>query len=485
MRAPLSEGALRAIALLLALLVGSPAGAIWPFRSSPEIPDPASDLAGAAAAILSHAIQTKTVNPPGNEEELAQLYARILREHDVPAEIIETPSNGRGDRAAAWARLPGTGQARPIVLLSHLDVVPADPKGWLVDPFEGVVAGGYVVGRGALDAKGVSVVHLLTLLELARKPRLARDVIFLATPDEETGGRLGAGYLASERPDLLHDAEFLLTEGGGILDGKGGSPDVWGVTVTEKSPCWIRVTGFGEPGHSSAASGDGAIPRLVRALERIRMMETEVRVVPEVETMFEARSGLAPPAERFFWRNLGFALDSEPGFRTRFLAVPAYNALVRDTVTITVLDAGTRTNVVPAEASAHLDARLLPGESCRGFVGQLQQLVDDRNIDFKVLLAFGTRSSPVDTSLFHSIERVAAEIDPSALVVPQVIAGFTDAHYFRDLGVVAYGFAPRWLPPHETSGIHGPNERISVENLERGVHTLVRILETLSAETEH
>lgn len=138
--------------------------------------------------------------------------------------------------------------------------------------------------------------------------------------------------------------------------------------------------------------------------------------------------------------------------------------------------------MVPAEASAHLDARLLPGESCRGFVGQLQQVVDDRNIEFQVLLAFGTRTSPVDTPLFQAIQSVAAEIDPSALVVPQVIAGFTDAHYFRDLGVVAYGFAPRWLPPHETSGIHGPNERISVENLERGVRTLVRIVETLSAD---
>ena len=484
MRAHPSEGALRAIALLLALLVGSPAGAIWPFRSSPEIPDPASDLGGAAAALLSQAIHIKTVNPPGDEKELAELYAHVLGEHGVATEVIETPSNGRGGRAAVWARLPGTGRARPIVLLSHLDVVPADPRGWLVDPFEGVVAGGYVVGRGALDAKGVSVVHLLALLELARKPPLARDVIFLATPDEETGGRFGAGYLASERPALLHDAEFLLTEGGGILDGKRGAPDVWGVTITEKSPCWIRVTGLGEPGHSSAASGDGAIPRLVRALERIRTMETEVRVVPEVEAMFEARSELAPPGERFSWRNLGFSLDADPEFRARFLAVPAYNALVRDTVTMTVLDAGTRTNVVPAEASAHLDARLLPGESCRGFVGQLQQVVNDRNIDFKVLLAFGTRSSPVDTPLFHAIERVAAEIDPDALVVPQLIAGFTDAHYFRDLGVVAYGFAPRWLPPHETSGIHGPNERISVENLERGVRTLVRILETLSSESQ-
>lgn len=484
MRAHIGEGALAAVALLLTLLLPTPAGAIWPFNRGPRIPDPASDLGGAAAAILSEAIRFKTVNPPGDERALAEFYTRILRRYGVPAKVIETPSNGPGHRrAAAWARLPGTGRARPIVLLSHLDVVPADPKGWLVDPFAGVVAGGYVVGRGALDAKGVSVVHLLTLIELAQRPPLDRDVIFLATPDEETGGRLGAGYVASERPELLHDAEFLLTEGGGILDGKGSTPDLWGVTITEKSPCWIQLTSLGEPGHSSTASRDGAIPRLVRALDRIRRLDTELRVVPEVASMFEARSSVAPPEDRFFWRNLAFALETEPEFRARFLSVPTYNALVRDTVTMTMLDAGTRTNVVPAEASAHLDARLLPGESCRSFVSGLQQRVGDRHLEFKVLLAFTTRTSPVDTPLFHAIERVATETSPDSLVVPQVIAGFTDAHYFRDLGVVAYGFAPRWLPPYETSGIHGPNERISVENLERGVHTLVRILETLSAES--
>lgn len=481
MRAHLGEGALRAVSLLLVLLVSSPALAIWPFGRTPGIPDPSVDLRAAAAELLSRAIQEPTVNPPGNEEPLARLYVDLLRDHGLEARVVETPRNGgKGKRAAAWGRLPGTGRERPVVLLSHLDVVPADAGRWLVDPFGGVVAGGYVVGRGALDAKGVSVVHLLTLVELARREKLDRDVIFLATPDEETGGRLGAGFVTSDRRELLHGAEYLLTEGGGILDGRGHTPDVWGVTVTEKSPCWIRVTAFGEPGHSSTASRNGAIPSLVRALDRIQGLETEVRVVPEVERMFAARAEVGPPEDRFQLRNLGFALEVDPEFRDRFLSVPAYNALVRDTVTITVLDAGSRTNVVPAEASAHLDARLLPGESCRIFASRLEALVGDPMVELEILLAFPTQSSQVDTPLFEAIERVALEVDPGALVVPQVIAGFTDAHYFRDLGIVAYGFAPRWLPPRETTGIHGPNERISSENLERGVRTLVRILETLS-----
>jgi acetylornithine deacetylase/succinyl-diaminopimelate desuccinylase-like protein len=210
-------------------------------------------------------------------------------------------------------------------------------------------------------------------------------------------------------------------------------------------------------------------------------METEIRVVPEVARMFEVRAESAPPEERFSLRNLAFALETDPAFRGRFLAVPAQNVLVRDTLAITQLHAGARTNVVPAEASAHVDARLLPGASCAEFAADLEALIADRAVELEILLSFPTLSSPADTPLFESIERVAARIDPGAVVVPQVISGFTDAHFFREAGLVSYGFVPRWLPPHESAGIHGPNERISVDNLERGVRTLVRILEELAA----
>jgi len=172
-------------------------------------------------------------------------------------------------------------------------------------------------------------------------------------------------------------------------------------------------------------------------------------------------------------------LQNDPGFRSRFLADRGQNALVRNTVSITVLQGAPKTNVLPAEASAHLDARLLPGERCEDFADEVRAAIEDPGVSVEPILSFNARSSPVDTSLFHAIEQVAAEIDPGAIVVPRVIAGFTDAHYFRDLGIVAYGFVPRWLPPQESHGIHGPNERISIQNLERGVRALVRILEKL------
>ena len=457
----------------------SPAGALWPFGGR-DWPDPATDLPGAAAAILSQAIRYRTVNPPGDERPLAEYLVRVLEREGVTARVIETPAgDSKVGRAAAWARVPGNGSRRPIILHSHLDVVPAEHDEWTVSPFDGLVGGGYVIGRGALDAKGITVVQLLALVELAKRAvPLDRDVILLATPDEETGGQLGAAYIAQERPDLLYDAEYLLTEGGGILVGAPGA-DVWGVAVGEKTPCWIRVTSHGTPGHGASEPRGAAIPRLMRALDRVVRLDEEVHVGPEVQRMFAALAPFAAPDDRAGYADLRQALETDPAFRARFLAERGQSALVRDTITVTVLKAGSQTNVVPPQATAQLDARLLPGERCDAFIDRLRETIDDDQVELEPLLALQGGSSPVETGLYHAIERVAAETDPGSVVVPRVIAGFTDAHWFRDLGIVSYGFLPRWLPPSETRGIHGPDERVSISNLERGVRSLVRLLELL------
>jgi acetylornithine deacetylase/succinyl-diaminopimelate desuccinylase-like protein len=453
---------------------------IWPF-GAPNYPNPEIDPRGAAAAILSRAIQFDTSNPPGNERALAEYLVDILRKEGLEAQVIETPSASPGvQRAAAWARHRGTGRRGPILLLSHLDVVPADESLWVAGPFEGVIADDTVVGRGALDAKGIAVVHLLALLKLARQgPVLERDVIFLSTPDEENGGRDGAGYLAQRRSDLFRGVEFLLTEGGGIVPGDGDNPDLWGITFTEKSPCWIEATATGVPGHGSTAISDAAVPRLIKALERVRQMETEIRVTPEAQRMFAELAPFAPPEEAAGFADLDAALQTDTRFRERFLSEARRAALVRNTVSITVLEGSQRTNVVPAEARAELDVRLLPGDSCQEFIAEIRRLVQDPQISLKPLLSFEAGSSALETELFRAIEVTAVRSDRPSVVVPRMIAGFTDAHYFRDLGIVAYGFVPRRLRPHETRGIHGPNERVSLDNLELGVDTLVEILEEL------
>ena len=451
-----------------------------------EYPLPADDWRGSAAEILSGAIQIETVNPPGGEARLAEWLSLVLSgEPGIETRVIRLSGGDYGPRAALWARVRGRGLERPLVLLSHLDTVPAEPEGWSVDPFAGVIGGGFVVGRGALDAKGVTVAHLLTLVALARRDVApARDIILLATPDEEAGGLQGAALVARDRRDLLGDAEFLLTEGGGILPGsprlasRSGPPDIWGVAFTEKTPCWLDVVARGIPGHGSTGGAAGAPAHLVTALAALRDLPTPIQVVPAVARMFEAMAAVAPPDDSAHFAQLRGALELHPDFRERFMADPGRAALVQNTAAVTTLDAGEIVNVIPGEARATIDARLLPGVSCADFVADVRETLGPE-IEVTVRLAFDAAESPIDTPLIAAIERVAARHTPRGIVIPRVIAGFTDAHWFRDLGITSYGFVPRRLRPVETRGVHGPNERVSLDNLQLGVDTLIEILDEL------
>ena len=197
--------------------------------------------------------------------------------------------------------------------------------------------------------------------------------------------------------------------------------------------------------------------------------------------MFLALSSTAAKEDQAGFATLTTALEENTAFQRRFLANPGFNALVRDTISITVLSGGSRTNVVPGAARAELDARLLPGERCEDFTRSIREVIADDQVEIETLLSFPSRSSASDTPLFHAIERVAATRDPRALVIPRMIGGFTDAHWFRERGIVAYGFVPRWLSSKDTRGIHGADERVSIENLGEGVAVLTEIIEQLDA----
>ncbi len=441
-------------------------------------PGPVS-LGDRAAALLGQMIRIDTSNPPGNELPLAERLADYLDREGLEAQVIPLPDQG-SERAALWARLPGRGTRPPLVLLSHLDVVPADPSAWTVAPFAGVVGGGYVVGRGALDAKGVTVTHVLALVEASRRGHvLDRDVILLATPDEEAGGRGGAALIVEHHPELLGAARYLLTEGGGVLPGEGSAPDVWGVGFTEKTPCWVNVAARGMPGHGAGGTSEAATHRLVAALGRVAALRFETQVTPAVAQMFAALAPLAAPADRAGYASLRGSLALDPAFRARFLQDSGRAALVRTTATITTLSGGERINMLPSEARAGIDARLLPGERCEDFVARLRSAIDDPAVSLEVELSFAAHASPTDTPLMEAIRRVAAKSRPTGVVVPRVITGFTDAHWFRSKGIVSYGFVPRRLRPAETRGVHGADERVSIENLAFGIEATLEMLHEL------
>jgi acetylornithine deacetylase/succinyl-diaminopimelate desuccinylase-like protein len=473
------------IAILLAAGITADAGAFWPFDELFHQPS----LRERSTALLSEAIQIQTVNPPGNEQTLARILAAELARAGISNKVIPTPGPSNGPaRAAVWGRLPGSGDRPALVLLSHLDTVPAVASEWSMDPFSGAISEGFVWGRGALDAKGATIAHLMTLIELSRSnTTLDRDIIFLATPDEETGGRLGAGWIAANRPDLLAGAGYLLTEGGGIRPGSGtantptGTPSLWGVSLTEKAPCWLELRSHGRAGHSSTPTPDAAVPRLIAALDRIRRAESPVRVIDEVDQMFAALANFAPEWDRAGFADLGWALKHDEAFRRRFLDNPSQNALVRNTVSITVLEGAPKTNIAPGLARAQLDARLLPGESCEEFAASIADLIDESAIEIENILSFPARASSADSALYRAIAQVAGAQEIPGLVVPRMIGGFTDAHWFRDLGIVSYGFIPRAVAPENARRVHGIDERIRIETLIQSIELTLEIVRTFDA----
>ncbi len=425
-----------------------------------------------ATSFLTEYIQLDTTNPPGKEIGAAQFVAAFFRGHGIEAKVFESEAA----RGSILARLQGGGKGRPVVLLNHLDVVPADPEGWAHPPFAGIVEDGYVYGRGALDCKGMAVVQAMAVIALKRSGiPLGRDVIFLGTADEEVGGQLGAGWFVREHLPELDEPEFVLNEGGSIRAAPDGKL-VYEVAIVEKTPFWLRLIATGQPGHGSTPRGESAVTRLIRALDRIERHQLPVRVVPEVQAYYRALAEQEEGAKRERYRDLRTAL-TDAAFRDEFLRRPEDAALVRNTISPTVLSASNKTNVIPARASAELDVRLLPDESPDGFLRELRSVVGDDNVEFAVLLNFPPSSSGADTALYRVIQQVAA--DEGATVVPNVLRGFTDSHYFREKGVTSYGFVPVTLSDEETERMHGIDERISVQNLGEGPRRLLAILRAL------
>jgi acetylornithine deacetylase/succinyl-diaminopimelate desuccinylase-like protein len=435
-------------------------------------------LGDEAAGLLSQYLRINTTNPPGNEMVAARWLAAMLRREKIEAQIFE-PAPGK---ANLYARLRGDGSARPLILLNHMDVVLASPAYWQVDPFSGAVRDGYIWGRGALDMKGEGIAQLMTLLILKRAGvPLKRDVIFLATSDEEIGAGVGAGWFTEHHADLIRDAEFLITEGGTTRANDRGGVDYYGVGTTEKSPFWLDMTARGTPGHGSRPTPDNPVHRLVRALGRIADWRTPLVVTPTVERYFRDLASIEPDSTRRRWfADIRLALRDSLAARV-ITADLTYNSLLRNTISITGLKGSDKTNVIPPLATAALDVRLLPGQEPAAFLAELQRVVGDTAVTFSPQgPSWPATESPTDTELFRAIEAAARARHPNALVTTPMLAGFTDSHYFRRLGIASYGLGPFPLTVSDSRGVHGNDERVSIEALRVGVHFVYDIVQQVA-----
>lgn len=418
-------------------------------------------------------VRIDTTNPPGNETRGVEYLAQLLTAAGIPYETAES-APGRGN---LWARLEG-GPEPALVLLHHIDVVPADPRYWTTAPFGGEIRDGYLHGRGTLDTKGLGIIGLQAFLELHRRGKpLRRPVVFVATADEEAGGDMGAGWLVKNRPGIFKDAGLLLNEGGAGIE--SGGRQMVSVEVAQKVPMWLRLVARDKPGHGSAPRPQSAVTRLVHALDIIARNPFVPRVLPEVDRYGNARAaaGIGFQPERT--ADLGSAVRDAAWLQKVRTHDASFASLLQDTCSITRLQGSDKINVVPPEAWAELDCRLLPDTTPEQFIAQLEGLIGDDAVEIRTLMSWSPTASPAESALFDAIRSTSARHYPGAIVAPAVAGGFTDSHFFRERGITAYGYSPIMLPLEEIMRVHGNDERISVENIRRGTRVMLDLVEQL------
>jgi len=439
-----------------------------------QAPPDLTSLQDEAVRRITEYVRINTTNPPGNEAETMRFFARILHDAGIP---FDTASSAPG-RGNIWARLKG-GSEPALVLLHHMDVVPADPRYWQTDPFAATVKDGDLFGRGTLDTKTLGIVELEAFLALHRmRVPLTRDVIFMATADEEAGGAFGAGWVVKNHPEAFRGAGFVLNEGGdgSVEDGRSR----FGIEVTQKVPLWLRLVATDKPSHGSVPPVASSVNRLIRALYRVQTYDFAPRIVPAVDAYFKGLAPNAAPQWRDAYGDIARTVQDRNTLLRLQIDAPEMAALTRNTCSITMLTGSAKINVIPPEAQAQLDCRLLPDQDRSAFLAELGSAIDDPGIKVEQIMGFTPAVSSADTPLYRALVTVSKKYFPDAAIVQQVSTGFTDSHFFRDLGIPSYGYAPFLIPAGQESGVHGNDERISLENVRRGTAMMLEIVQLMA-----
>jgi acetylornithine deacetylase/succinyl-diaminopimelate desuccinylase-like protein len=412
--------------------------------------------------LLSRLIQVDTTNPPGNETAAAELLRDYLEASGVECELYARVP----DRANLVARLRGTGDGPTLVLLSHTDVVLADPAEWSRPPFGGELVDGEVWGRGALDMKGQVAAAAVALATLAREGwRGAGDVVFVAAADEEVGDGFGLEWLVAAHPDAVR-AEFAVNEGGGDRIAVGGRT-LYLCATAEKMTAPFQLRVHGRSGHASMPGiADNALVKAARLVHRLGGFEVEPRLMPETEGFLAALLPAVPSAEEA----LAAAASVGP------LAAELLEPLLGMTVSPTMARASQKRNVIPALCEVSLDVRLLPGQTPAEAEAAIRARLGEGDYELVAVEAHGGTRSPAEGPLWSAVRSFVEAEEPGAVAAPFCVAGFTDSHWLREaFGTVAYGFFPARAQDAETAArlIHSADERVPVQDLELGVRWLV------------
>jgi acetylornithine deacetylase/succinyl-diaminopimelate desuccinylase-like protein len=380
------------------------------------------------------------------------------------------------------ARIKGTGEKPNLLLLSHLDVVPANSDEWSVDPFGGVVKDGFVWGRGALDMKSMTAMEAM-VMELLKRDKVhpKGDIIIAATADEEKGGEAGAGWLVQNHPEKVQ-AKYVINEGGGLAIPINGK-EIFTIQTAEKGILWLKIKAKGKPGHGSVpGAADNAIMRMNRVIEKLGNYRSKITLVPTV------RKFLSKIAEenKLVQQALSILLE-DPERADQILDMVAQKdkamaeevrAMLRMTIAPTIVKGGSKENIIPSKCEAVFDCRVLPGQAPSKALTEVKDLLEDidlEKLDFEIVQSSASSESSMDTPLYKHTVDVLEDFDPNCTTAPILLTGGTDSRFFRRMGSTCYGFQPMRsdLPYGEIlKMVHGIDERISTENLVFGTSVL-------------
>jgi acetylornithine deacetylase/succinyl-diaminopimelate desuccinylase-like protein len=441
-------------------------------------PDRLQQYADLAQKLEIEYLQVDTTNPPGNEMRAVEFYKKVLDAEGIENQALNFDlEHNRGN---LWAIIRGSGAKRPIILLNHMDVVSSDPSRWKHPPFSGVIDNGYIYGRGAQDMKSEGLAQLMVMLMLKREQvKLDRDVIFLAVADEEADGT-GTDWMIANKRDMLRNAEYLINEGGYNLIENGRVKYV-GVDVAEKTTYWLKVTAHGKPGHGSQPMPDSAPNRLIAALSKILAYQTPLKLTPTVEEWLKVMAPFETPQRAEIYRNIRKYLN-DPKF-VASLPKDDLNPKLRNTIQLTMLGGSQQTNVIPGEAWANLDVRMLPGEDPKALQAELVRVVNDPNVtiepvakDFRL-----ANSSPTNMELYSAFKKASAAYFDNAPVAPYLTGGYTENQRYRTIGIESYGFSPYAVTEEVSHTEHGDDERIAVDQVGRGFRVLFDVVTEVAA----
>lgn len=424
-----------------------------------------------ALSHLQNLIRINTTNPPGNELEAIRYLADVLRREGVEPMILE-PTKGRANLVA---RISGSNQKRPLLLTSHVDVVPAEPKSWEVEPFSGTIKDGCLWGRGTIDMKQMTIMELMmVLLAVRQKIPLQRDLILVAVCDEEAGCTLGSKWLVEHHADLIRDAEYALNEVG-AFSLYVGDHVFYPIGVAEKGVCWFKIRAHGRPGHGSIPHDQMATVRLGEAVARLYHPSVPSHVHPTVKGFFAGLAAHQGLIKRVVLKGLTvpglnrYLLKLIPEAETR----NSFYAFLHNTVSPTILRAGSKVNVIPSKAEVEVDGRIIPGQTVESFLDEIRAVIG-RGYEIEVMQEHAPSAETGHDPFFDLLKAKLKAHDDRAVVIPYLIPGFTDSAYYRSLGVKCYGFAPVQLKPDMVFArlFHGHNERIPVDGFRFGLQVM-------------